>query len=62
MSTDVGRLVLGLKEGDWFKIGDNIKITLHKAGTKIELAVEAPRSCFIKRSTYKDEPDAKGRT
>lgn len=62
MSDDIGRLVLGMREGDFFTIGDNIRITLYKVAAKTEVIIEAPKSCFIKRNNYKDEPDAKGRT
>lgn len=57
--SDMGRLVIGMREGDYFTIGDNITITLNKVAAKIEIMIEAPKSCFIKRVNYKDESDAK---
>lgn len=55
MSDDVGRLVLGMKEGESLSIGKDILITVHRLGHKVELAIEAPKSVFIRRENYKDK-------
>ncbi len=55
MNEDVGRLVIGLKEGESFTIGGEIVVTVHRLGHKVELAIEAPKSVFIRRTNYKDK-------
>jgi carbon storage regulator CsrA len=55
MNEDRGRLVIGLKEGEGVSIGDDIVVTIHRVNHKVELAIEAPKSVFIRRDKYKDK-------
>ncbi len=45
-----GRLILGLKENDSVYVGDNVVLTINKAGTKVELMIEAPKTVQIWRA------------
>lgn len=47
--------MIGLKEGESFTIGGEIVVTVHRLGHKVELAIEAPKSVFIRRTNYKDK-------
>lgn len=59
--SDRGRLILGLKENDSVYVGDSVVLTIHKAGTKVELMIEAPKTTQIWRAEKQVE-DGKGRT
>jgi carbon storage regulator CsrA len=42
-------LVLGVKEGDYIAIGDDIKIKVIKTGSLFRLGVEAPKGVRVLR-------------
>ena len=56
-----GRLVLGLREEDTVYVGEDIVLKLIKAGTKIALMIDAPKTTQIWRSEKQVE-DGEGRT
>jgi sRNA-binding carbon storage regulator CsrA len=45
-----GRLVLGLKQGESVYIDGGIVLTINKAGSRVEIALEAPKSTQIWRA------------
>jgi carbon storage regulator len=54
-------LVLGVKEGDYIIIGDNVKIKVIKTGSLFRLGVEAPKGVRVLRQrVYERESDPPG--
>jgi carbon storage regulator len=49
-------LVLGVNEGDYVMIGDEIKIRVMKTGAQFRLAIDAPRELLVlRKSLYESE-------
>lgn len=56
---DRGKLVLGLKEGDTVRIGDDIEITILRSGYKTDVLFLAPKTTRILRSSLEQASNAK---
>jgi Global regulator protein family len=60
MKTTNGRLVIGMREGESVYIGDDIEVNVNKAGTRVELAITAPKDVKILRMGYEGEHYGEG--
>lgn len=58
--SDLGKLVLGVKQGETVTIGEDISITVLDTGKKVSILFVAPKETKIFRSGYKEGNDAKG--
>lgn len=54
-----GRLVLNLREMEGLYIGDDIELTVVNIGSRVEVAISAPKSIVITRKA-REERDVKG--
>ena len=48
----------GMKDGDYIKIGDDIKIMLKKSGSTYRLSIDAPKHIPILRKSVIDDQKA----